>query len=38
VLTASATQVRERLNSRSINRWQGYGRHLRELTAALAGK
>lgn len=38
VTTASASQVREKLNSRSINRWKGYGRHLQELKTALAGR
>ncbi|MGE4251066.1 MAG: sulfotransferase [Parvibaculaceae bacterium] len=38
VTTASAAQVRERLNSRSVDRWKGYSRYLRDLTAALAGK
>jgi tetratricopeptide (TPR) repeat protein len=38
VTTASASQVRESLNSRSINRWKGYGRHLEELKSALASR
>ncbi|HTN95613.1 MAG TPA: sulfotransferase [Nordella sp.] len=38
VSTASAAQVREKLNARSVDRWKGYGGHLRELTEALAGR
>jgi len=37
VVTASATQVRAKLNSKSIGRWKGYDRHLRDLKRALAG-
>ncbi|MFO0994538.1 MAG: sulfotransferase [Hyphomicrobiales bacterium] len=36
VATASASQVRERLNANSVGRWKPYERHLRPLKAALA--
>jgi tetratricopeptide (TPR) repeat protein len=36
VATASASQVREKLNANSIGRWKPYERHLRNLKAALA--
>lgn len=37
VNTASASQVRERLNASSIGRWKNYERHLRPLKAASGG-
>ena len=37
VTTASASQVRERLNANSVGRWKSYERHLRPLKAVLAG-
>ncbi|MBL8905645.1 MAG: sulfotransferase [Rhizobiales bacterium] len=36
VATASASQVREKLNANSIGRWKPYDRHLRDLKKALA--
>ncbi len=37
VNTASASQVRERLNASSIGRWKPYERHLKPVKAGLAG-